>query len=172
MAFLLLMAGFETTANLIANGVLALLRHPDQLARRRAEPSLLPGAIEEMLRFDSPVHVATLRYTTEPVEAGQAEIPAGQLVHVSLLAANRDDSQFSAPDTFDITRRVAGHVAFGHGIHHCAGAPLARLEGQIAIGRLLSRFPNITLGTDPGSLRWEDSVLMHGLKSLPVRIGT
>jgi cytochrome P450 len=172
MAFLLLTAGFETTVNLIANGVLALLRHPAQLALLRSDPSLLPGAIEEILRFDGPVHVATLRYTTEPVDAGKTEIPADQLVHVSLLAANRDGNRFTDPDRFDITRQDAGHVAFGHGIHHCVGAPLARLEGQIAIGQLLDRFPGLALDGDPGALHWRESTLMHGLSSLPVRANT
>ena len=170
MVFLLLVAGFETTVNLIANGVLALLRHPGQLELLRSDPSLLPGAIEEILRFDGPVNLATLRYTTEPVQAGRAEIPADQLVHVALLAANRDGRRFPNPDAFDITRPPGGHVAFGHGIHHCLGAPLARLEGQIAIGALLSRFRDITLDADPGSLRWRSSTLMHGLESLPVRV--
>jgi cytochrome P450 len=171
MVFLLLVAGFETTVNLIANGVLALLRHPGQLALLRSDPSLLPGAIEEILRFDGPVNLATLRYTTEPVRVGQPEIPADQLVHVALLAANRDGRRFPDPDTFDITRPSGGHVAFGHGIHHCLGAPLARLEGQIAIGGLFGRFPDVTLDADPGTLRWRDSTLMHGLESLPVRVG-
>ncbi|HEY6496496.1 MAG TPA: cytochrome P450 [Trebonia sp.] len=172
MAFLLLVAGFETTANLIANGALTLLSNPDQLARLRAEPSLLPDAIEEILRFESPVNVATLRFTSEAVQAGRTEIPAKEIVHVSLLAANRDGSRFSDPDTFDITRQAGGHIAFGHGIHHCVGAPLARLEGQIAIGRLFSRFPDLALGADPRELRWQESPLMHGLKTLPVRTGS
>jgi cytochrome P450 len=172
MAFLLLVAGFETTVNLIANGVLALLHHPDQLALLRSEPTLLPGAIEEVLRFDGPVHVATVRFTTEPVSAGATEIPADKLVHISLLAANRDGDHFTDPDQFDITRQSAGHVAFGHGIHHCVGAPLARLEGQIAIGRLLRRFSSIVLDGDPATLRWRDSTLMHGLSSLPVRVNS
>lgn len=170
MTFLLLVAGFETTVNLIANGVLALLRYPDQLARLRSEPSLLPGAIEEILRFESPLDIATLRFTTEPIQVGPVEIPADQLVHVSLLAANRDSRRFADPDTFDITRQNAGHLAFGYGIHHCVGAPLARMEGRIAIGRLLNRFPDITLDADPSTLRWRISTLMHGLESLPVRI--
>jgi cytochrome P450 len=170
MTFLLLIAGFETTVNLIANGVLALLRHPGQLALLRSDPSLLPAAIEEILRYDGPVNLATLRYTTEPVRAGQPEIPADQLVHVALLAANRDSQRFPDPDTFDITRPGGGHVAFGHGIHHCLGAPLARLEGQIAIGELFGRFPDITLDAGPGTLRWRDSTLMHGLEYLPVRV--
>jgi cytochrome P450 len=170
MTFLLLIAGFETTVNLIANGVLALLSHPGQLDLLRADPALLPGAIEEILRFDGPVHLATVRYTTEPTPTAQAEIPADQLVHVSLLAANRDGSRFPDPDTFDITRPGAGHVAFGHGIHHCLGAPLARLEGQIAIGALLDRFPDIALAADPATLRWRKSWLMHGLESFPVQV--
>jgi cytochrome P450 len=170
MAFLLLVAGFETTVNLIANGVLALLGHPGQLALLRSDPSLLPSAIEEILRFDGPVNLATVRFTTEAVQAGQAEIPADQLVHLALLAANRDGRRFPDPDRFDITRPSGGHMAFGYGIHHCVGAPLARLEGQIAIGALLRRFPDVTLDADPGTLRWRSSTLMHGLESLPVRV--
>jgi cytochrome P450 len=170
MVFLLLIAGFETTVNLISNGVLALLSHPGQLALLRSDPSLLPSTVEEILRFDGPVNLATLRHTTEPVHAGQAKIPADQLVHVSLLAANRDGHRFPDPDTFDITRPSAGHVAFGHGIHHCLGAPLARLEGQIAIGALFSRFPDIALDAGPGALRWRSSTLMHGLESFPLRV--
>jgi cytochrome P450 len=167
----LLASGFESTLNLITNGTLALLRHPDQLALLRSDPSLLPGAIEEFLRYDSPVHIATLRFTTEPVRVGETEIPAGQFVHISLLAANRDGDHFPEPDRLDITRQAASHLAFGHGIHHCVGAPLARAEGEIAIGRLLSRFPDLALGCDPGSLLWRDSATMHGPQSLPVRIG-
>ena len=166
MAFMLLLAGFETTVN----GVLALLQHPGQLALLRRDPALIPGAIEEILRFDGPVHIATPRFTAEPVPAGETEIPADQLVHISLLAANRDGDRFPDPDRFDVTRQTAGHLAFGHGIHHCIGAPLARMEGRIAIGHLLRRFPDITLDEDPGALRWRDSTLMHGLSSLPVRV--
>jgi cytochrome P450 len=170
MAFLLLTAGFETTVNLIANGVLSLLRHPGQLALLQSDPGLLPDAVEEFLRYEGPVHVATFRCTTEPVHAGGTDIPPGQLVLISLLAANRDASRFPDPDHLDITRPAGGHLAFGHGIHHCLGAPLARLEGQIAIGRLLSRFPGLTLAAEPGELRWRDSTLMHGLHSLLVRL--
>jgi cytochrome P450 len=171
MAFLLLAAGFETTVNLIANGVLALLRHPDQLALLRAEPTLLPKAVEELLRYDGPVHLALGRFTTEPVDVAGTRIPVDQFVHVSLLAANRDGGHFPDPDRLDITREPAGHLAFGHGIHHCVGAPLARMEGQIAIGQLLRRFPGITLAADPEALRWHQSTLIHGLRSLPVHLG-
>jgi cytochrome P450 len=170
MAFLLLTAGFETTVNLIANGVLSLLRNPAQLALLRSDPALLPDAVEEFLRYEGPVHVATYRFTKEPVHAGGAHIPPGQIVLISLLAANRDERRFPDPDRLDITRPAAGHVAFGHGIHRCVGAPLARLEGRVAIGKLLSRFPELTLATEPDELRWRSSTLMHGLHSLPVRL--
>jgi cytochrome P450 len=171
MIFLLIQAGFETTVNLIGNGVLALLRHPAQLALLRSDPTLLPGAVEEFLRYESPLNIATNRFTTEPVRAGGAEIPAGQPVFVSLLAANHDRRQFPDPGRLDITRPPGAHLAFGHGIHHCVGAPLARLEGQIAIGALLRRFPGLALAAEPEDLRWRDSHLMRGLHELPVRLG-
>ncbi len=170
MTFLLLTAGFETTVNLIANSVLSLLRHPAQMALLQSRPGLLPDAVEEFLRYEGPVHVATFRFTREVVHAGGTDIPADQLVLISLLAANRDEGRFPDPDRLDITRAAGGHLAFGHGIHYCLGAPLARLEGQIAIGRLLSRFPGITLAAQPRELRWVSSPLMHGLHSLPVRL--
>jgi cytochrome P450 len=169
--YLLLAAGFETTVNLIGNGLLALLRHPGQLALLRSDPALLPGAVEEFLRYEGPVNIAPIRFTTEPVLAGGADIPAGQLVLISLLAANRDERQFTDPGRLDITRPPSGHLAFGHGIHHCLGAPLARLEGQIAIGALLRRFPDLALAGEPGeSLRWRHSTRMRGLHELPVRL--
>ncbi|MCR6488734.1 cytochrome P450 [Amycolatopsis sp. OK19-0408] len=171
MAFLLLVAGHETTVNLIGNGVLALLREPAQLAAVRADPALLPAAVEEFLRFDGPLHLATLRITAEPVEIGDVTIPAGEYVLISLLGANRDPERFPDPDRLDVTRPAAGHLAFGHGIHHCVGAPLARLEAEIAIGALLARFPALRLSADPDTLRWRASTLMHGLESLPVRLG-
>jgi cytochrome P450 len=176
MAFLLLVAGFETTVSLIGNGVLSLLRQPGQLSLLRSDPLLLPGAIEEFLRFEGPLHVATMRFTTEPVLVGGTQIPAAALVLISLLAANRDEARFADPHVLDITRQDPGHLAFGHGIHYCAGAPLARLEGQIAIGRLLSRFPALALPggpgepAEPGELHWRGSVLMHSLSSLSVRL--
>lgn len=171
MAFLLIVAGHETTASLLASSVLSLLRNPDQLAMLRSQPELLPGAVEEFLRYESPTHIATFRYTTEPVQAGDLEIPAGEFVFVSLLAANNDSTRFPDPGRLDVTRPTGGHVAFGHGIHHCVGAPLARLEAQIALGRLLARFGNITLAVSPQELAWRDSNLIHGLQALPVRVG-
>ncbi|UBU13549.1 cytochrome P450 family protein [Nonomuraea gerenzanensis] len=168
MAFLLLVAGHETTVNLIANSVLALIADPDQQAALRADPALLPGAVEEFLRFDGPINIATLRFTTEPVRVGDVEIPANEFVFISLLAANRDPDRFPDPDRLDLTRQDGGHLAFGHGIHYCVGAPLARLEAQIAIGRLLDRFTTI----EPASptLRWRASTLIRGLETLPVRL--
>jgi cytochrome P450 len=171
MAFLLLVAGHETTVNLIGNGMLALLRRPDQLAALRADPSLLPNAVEEFLRFEGPVNIATLRFTTEPVRVGAVEIPAEEFVMVSLLAANRDGERFAEPDTLDVTRQAGGHLAFGHGIHYCVGAPLARLEAEIAFGKLLSRFGRLELAGEPSLLSWRESTLMRGLQTLPVRAG-
>jgi cytochrome P450 len=170
MAFLLLVAGHETTVNLIANAVLALLREPEQLARLRAEPELLPGAVEEFLRFDGPIHLATLRFTAEPVEVAGVTIPAGELVLVSLLGANRDAERYPEPDRLDITRAVSGHLAFGHGIHYCVGAPLARLEAEIALGGLLARFPELALDAKADELVYRTSSLVHGLETLPVRL--
>ena len=168
MAFLLLVAGHETTVNLIGNSVLALLRNPDQLAALRADPGLVPAAVEEFLRFEGPINIATLRFTTEPVRAGDVEIPAGEFVMISLLAANRDGDRFADPDRLDVTRPTGGHLAFGHGIHYCVGAPLARLEAEIALGALLRRFGTWALDSEPESLRWRESTLVHGLETLPV----
>ncbi|WP_329137829.1 cytochrome P450 [Streptomyces sp. NBC_01476] len=169
MAFLLLVAGHETTVNLIANGVLALLRHPDQLAALRADPGLMPGAIEEMLRYDGPLENATFRFTREPTEIAGRLLPAGQLIAVVLAAGDRDPGRFPSPDTFDIRRETQGHLAFGHGIHYCLGAPLARMEGQIALTSLLARCPGLTLDATPDELTWRSGHLMRGLQRLPVR---
>jgi cytochrome P450 len=167
--YLLILAGYETTVNLIGNGVFALLHNPSQLAALRSDPSLMPGAIEEFLRFDSPVNIATLRFTTETVRIGEVEIPAGQPVLVALLGANHDARQYGDPDHLDVTRTRNPHLAFGHGIHYCLGAPLARLEGEIAIARLLSRFDRITLDSNI-VLQYRNSTLMRGLAALPVRL--
>jgi cytochrome P450 len=170
MAFLLLVAGHETTVNLIGNGVLALLTHPEQLAELRADPGLTPAAVEEFLRFDGPVNLATLRYTTEPVTISGIEIPAGEVVMVALTAADRDAERYPEPDVLDLHRDTGQHVAFGYGIHHCLGAPLARLEGEIAFRTLLGRFPDLALAAEPETLAWRSSTLIRGLTSLPVRI--
>ncbi|MGH3852639.1 MAG: cytochrome P450 family protein [Pseudonocardiaceae bacterium] len=168
MAWLLLVAGHETTVNLIGNGVFALLTHPEQLALLRAQPDRLGAAIEELLRFTGPVQVATPRHTTEPVDINGFTIPAGELVIPALLAANRDPACIAQSDTLDITRTDNPHLAFGHGIHHCLGAPLARLEGRIALDSLLARFPRLRLAVPPEHLTWRPSVIMHRLDALPV----
>jgi cytochrome P450 len=169
MAFLLLVAGHETTVNLIGNGVLALLTHPDQFAALRADPGLMDNAIEEMLRYDGPLESATWRFTPQPVDIGGTLIPAGEVVAVVLASADRDPARFPAPDAFDIRRPTQGHLAFGHGLHHCLGAPLARLEATSALTALLTHCPTLTLATSSSRLTWRPGPLMRGLHHLPVR---
>ena len=168
--FLLVMAGFDTTVNLIASGTLALLTHPEETARLREDPSLLPGAVEELLRFTNPVNHANDRFTTEAVPVGDVVIPAGEWVLSATSSANRDPAQFPDPDRLDLGRDTSGHVAFGYGIHYCLGAPLARLEAGVALGALLARFPGISLAVPPEELRWRPVSLMNGLESLPVHL--
>lgn len=167
MACLLLVAGHETTVNLIGNGTRALLEQPGQFETLRSDPSLIPNAVEEFLRVASPAPLATSRFTAEPVRVGEAEIPAGELVMVSLLAANHDPGRFAEPHRLDVTRAASGHLAFGHGIHHCLGAPLARLEAEIAFRGLLGKFGSIELDGQP---QWRDSMMIRGLKTLPVKV--
>ncbi|MDV7222885.1 cytochrome P450 family protein [Streptomyces prunicolor] len=168
MAFLLLVAGHETTVNLIGNGTLALLTHPGVREQLAADASLWPAAVEEFLRYDGPVTNATWRFTTEPVEVGDVVIPEGEFVTISLGAAGRDPARYPDPDRLDVTRSHSASVAFGHGIHHCLGAPLARLEGQIVISRLFARFPALRPAVDVAELRWRSSLMMRGLAELPV----
>jgi len=168
--FLLVMAGFDTTVNLIASGTLALLTHPGEKTRLRQDPSLLPAAVEELLRFTNPVNHANDRFTTEDVPVGDVVIPAGEWVLPAISSANRDPAQFPDPDDLDLGRDTSGHVAFGHGVHHCLGAPLARMEAEVALGALLARFPRISLAVSPSELRWRPVSLMNGLESLPVRL--
>jgi cytochrome P450 len=168
MLYLLIGAGYDTTVNLIANGILALLRNPTQLATLRADPSLMSSAVEEFLRFDGPVNIATLRFSTEPIVVGDIEIPENEFVMISLLAANRDAERFDDAERLDITRKPNAHLAFGHGIHHCVGASLARMEGRVALARLLERFDRIELAMT-GPIEYRDSTLMHGLSALVVR---
>lgn len=169
-SFLLLFAGHETTVNLIASGTLALLRNPDQWAALRADRSLIPGAIEEFLRYESPVNLTSSRYTKRATRIGGVDIPAGEFVVVALGSANRDAARFADPDGVRISRPTGGHLAFGHGIHYCLGAPLARLEGEIAFDRLLTAFPDLSLAVDPDRLTWRESAHIRGLTTLPVRL--
>ncbi|MFJ4775902.1 cytochrome P450 [Streptomyces sp. NPDC088762] len=169
MAFLLLVAGHETTVNLIGNGIRALLAHPDQLAALRADPDgLIDGAVEEMLRYDGPVQHATYRFARADLEIGGTRIEAGSSVVVALAAADRDPSRFAEPDVFDIRRPAQGHLAFGHGIHFCLGAPLARMEGRIAIRTLLERFPDLEPDPEATAPDWLPGTLMRGVTRLPL----
>jgi cytochrome P450 len=170
MAFLLLVAGHETTVNLIASGMLALMLNPAELGRLRADPALIAAAVEELLRYVNPVNNATFRCAAEPVEIGGVRIGRGDPVLVSLSGANRDPARFGDPDRLDLARDGSGHLAFGHGIHYCLGAPLARLEAEIAFAGLLARFGSIQLAVPVSSLRWRPSTLIHGLEALPVRL--
>ncbi|TDD05626.1 cytochrome P450 [Saccharopolyspora terrae] len=170
MVFLLLVAGHETTVNLIGNGVLALLRNPEQWAALVADTSLVTGAVEEVLRFDGPVMHGTFRHTTEAVVIGDVEIPAGEIVWVGLASANHDPEKFPEPERFDIGRDPHGHLSFGHGIHFCLGAQLARMEAQIALRQLAERFPGLSAAGELDDVEWRFSTLIHGLQRLPVRL--
>ncbi|MUN37998.1 cytochrome P450 family protein [Actinomadura litoris] len=168
MLALLLVGGFETTVNLIGNGTLALIRHPDQLKLLRERPELLDSALEEMLRYDGSFETATWRFPLEPIEIAGTRIEKGYPVLLSLASANRDPGKFMAPDRFDVARAENGHVGFGRGAHFCLGAPLARMEGRIAFEGLLRRLPNLALAVPPERLRWQRSLTIRGLESLPV----
>jgi cytochrome P450 len=168
--FQLMVAGHDTTASLIGNSVAALFRHPEQLSTLRSQPSKIPAAIEEFLRYDAPVPHSTFRYTAEPLTIAGVTIPKGAQVVICLAAANRDDDRYADPESLDLDRSVTRHLAFGHGIHHCLGAPLARLEGQVALGSLLRRFPQLILAVPSENLRWGhgDGLVLRGLSELPV----
>jgi cytochrome P450 len=145
------------------------LSNPAQLASLRADPERWPAAIEELLRFDSPVQVAIPVVAAEPMEIAGQVLPAGDVVIVSLLAANRDPARFPDPELLDLARADGAHLSFGHGIHHCLGAPLARLEGRIALQSLAERFPDLQLAASPESLQREPALLFNKLTALPVR---
>jgi cytochrome P450 PksS len=170
MVFLLLVAGHETTVNLIAGGTLALLQNPEQLERLRKDPGLIEPAVEELLRYASPVEISTERFAREELSLGGVTIPRGELVFAVLASANRDERYFKDPDTLDLGREPNKHVSFGMGIHYCLGAPLARLEGQIAIQTLVNRFPNLRLAKPVESLKWRTGFLMRGPQRLPVSL--
>ncbi|MED4292914.1 cytochrome P450 [Priestia megaterium] len=167
--FLLIIAGHETTVNLIGNGVLALLENPEQLERLRENPNLIKSAVEEMLRFYSPVELTTNRWAREDIMIDGNKIKKGEMIVVSLASANRDQNQFKEPQKFDISREDNKHIAFGMGIHYCLGAPLARLEGGIAINTLLRKLPRFQLNNQK-ELSWRPTYLMRGLNKLPITI--
>ena len=168
MIFLLIIAGHVTTGNMIGNGMLALLTHPDQMDLLKQDPTLIKTAVEEFLRYWSPLALATLRWAGEDLEFGGKQIRRGEEVAISLCAANHDSEEFAEPDRLDITRQENRHLAFGKGIHYCLGAPLARIEGEIAISTLLRRLPNLRLQIDPETLVWRPGTMVLGLYHLPV----
>ncbi|KJK59401.1 cytochrome P450 family protein [Saccharothrix sp. ST-888] len=169
LAFLILFAGYENTVQLIGNSVLALLDHPEQLAELRCDPALLPAAVEELTRYDTPAPLAIRRFPLEDVTVGEVTIPAGETVLLALGSANRDPGHYDRPDRLDLHRQDSAHLSLGHGIHYCIGAPLARMETGIALAALLRRFPGLALDVPRDSLRWRPSIRARGLLALPVR---
>jgi len=167
---LLLVAGYETTVNLIGSGALTLIEHPEQCQRLISDPMLAQSAIEELLRYTSPLDMASQRFAREDLTIDSVNISQGDLVVAVLGSANHDEAQFPEPETFDITRQPNKHLAFGQGAHFCLGAPLARLEGQIALTTLFRRFPDLRLAQAPESLRWRKSLIIRGLEELPVAV--
>ena len=167
MAFLLLIAGYETTANLIGNALLRLTRDPDLFQTLRADPGLMPAAVEEFLRLDGPVQTGTERFATEDMRVGDMPVQRGDMLLVALSAANRDPARYEAPDSFQLGR-AAGHLAFGHGVHHCLGALLARMEAEVALTALLERVEGLTPAVAEADLEWAPGLLMHGVRHLPV----
>ncbi|MFE9661459.1 cytochrome P450 [Streptomyces sp. NPDC005955] len=168
LAFLLLVAGHETTVNLISNAVRALLAHPEQLAAVRADPAgLVEGLVEETLRYDGPVETTTPRIALEETEIDGVRVPRGAIVLIAMAAADHDPARFPDPTDFDVRRETRGHAAFGYGIHHCLGAPLARLEGKVALRTLLERCPDLAADGEQGE--WIPGMLIRGVRDLPVR---
>lgn len=167
---LLLVAGYDTTVHLIANAIFLLATQPPVLQRVRTNPDDLTKLIEEVLRWEGPGHAATLRHTTSPITLGDTRIDEGEFLIVSVAAANRDPAAFTNPDQFQFDRREANHLSFGHGIHYCVGAPLARLETEIALRALITAFPTFTLAAEPGALRWRHSMIIRGRTALPIQL--
>ncbi len=165
----LLLAGHETTTSWIGNAVYSLFANPDQLAALRKDMSLIPNAVDEVMRYETPAAIATTRYTLEPVTICDTTIPKDELVFVAPIAANRDPARFPDPRKLDIRRDTSGHLGFGHGIHYCLGAQLARMETQIALATLLHRFPQLRLDIDPMEVQWRREQIVRGLRALPVR---
>ncbi|MFI9030702.1 cytochrome P450 [Streptomyces sp. NPDC053560] len=167
---LLLMAGHETTVDLIGSAVLTVLPHPGQRALLAERPEPWPRAVEETLRWNGSVVMAVYRFPVEDVEIGGVRIPAGEPVMISLPGAGRGPRRHADPGTFDVAREDHGHLAFGHGIHHRLGAPPARLEASVALPALFARFPGLRLGTEPERTRWHESAVSRGPVAVPVRL--
>ncbi|WP_024875229.1 cytochrome P450 [Saccharomonospora piscinae] len=168
---ILITLAVETTFSFITTSVHTLLLHPESLAAIRRDPSLLDGAVEELLRYNGPHNISAVRATTAPVRVADTEIPEGQLVSFALTSGNRDPRQFNDPDRFDPTRDASAHLAFGHGKYRCLGAGLARLEAKVAIGTLLRRYPQLRIGCRPEELDWAQTPYLHSLRRLPVKLG-
>ena len=169
MAFLLLIAGYETTANLIGTMLLGLTRRPDLVKALRADPGLVPATVEEFLRLDGPVQTGTERFATEDMQVGDVQVQRGDMLLVSFTAANRDPARFEAPDTFRLGRS-SGHLGFGHGVHYCLGATLARMEAEVALTAFLEHVESLALAVDEAELEWAPGLLMHGVRRLPVTV--
>jgi cytochrome P450 len=170
MIFLLVVAGSETPMNQLGNAVYHLLTHRDELSKLRADLSLMPAAVEELMRFDGGVGTASFRFTAADVTVGDVVIPAGEIIVLSLSSANRDSAHFADANRLDLNRRPRGALAFGHGIHYCIGAPLAKLTMEIGLSRLITRYPDLRLAAEPQQLQWKNSTLVHGLTALPVLV--
>ncbi|MEU6300307.1 cytochrome P450 family protein [Streptomyces erythrochromogenes] len=170
LAFLILFAGYENTVQLIGNAIHTLLEHPEELARLRKDPSAIPAAVEELARYEGPAPLAIRRFPTEDVTIAGVTVPAGETVLLSLASANRDPARFARPDLLDLDRDTSGHLALGHGIHYCLGAPLARAETEIALAALLERYPVLEAASP--APRWRRSLRARGLTELPVRYDT
>ena len=171
-AFLLVIAGHETTVNLVCNGMVAMLRSPDQLETLREDPSLTHRAVTEFLRFDTPVHHALMRAAVDDLELEGVAIAAGDLVLMNLASANRDPAHFTEPDRLNVCRNEASHVGFGHGIHYCLGSSLALLEAEIAIRSLLAHYPTIRLAVPSSEIHWSRSMSIRAIESLPLEVST
>ncbi len=170
MLFVLVVAGHITTIYSIGNAAQNLLTHPGELAKLRADPSLMPAAVDELLRFDGPSGVGTFRFTKDEIQVGDKVIPAGQILALSWHSANRDPGRYPDPDRLDVTRKPLGSMAFGHGIHYCIGVPLAKMQIEVALSRLIARYPHLRLAVEPQQLKWENSSLLRGLVELPVSV--
>jgi cytochrome P450 len=170
MIFLYTVAGHITSQHTLSNAVFSLLNHPDQLDRLRADLSLMPRAIDELMRYDGGVGVATFRFTNEPIQVGDDIIPAEQILALSIQSAHRDDERYPGANNLNLDRKPLGVLGFGHGTHFCIGQPLAKIQTEVGLTKLFTRFPDLRLTSDPAILRWEDSPLLRGLLTLPVAV--
>jgi cytochrome P450 len=171
MIFVLIAAGLDTPMRQLGLAIYTLLTWPDQLAALRTDLSLMPAAVDELMRYDGTVAMSSFRFTTADIEVGEVTIPAGEMLLLPLASANRDSAQFADPELLDLHRPQRGNLAFGHGPHYCIGAHLARLEIQVGLSQLITRYPDLQLAVDPGELRWENGNLLRCLEELPVLLG-